>query len=759
MNTALARAALRANALYLPLPPARGALQPHTAATAGQLATLGFTLTEDALRRLDALSPENQDQTLRAVAQTLRADANWTPLVRDWKRPTGQTQADMLYATLCNIIDASAPGAVPGVRMPCGCLVPDGLFDLPRYTGCPLCGRPFEVHTGALTGAKAELRVLGAFTDADAERLARQLLESRAPLDATQADTLRLLLSAVQVPQDVEVPIRETMVLAVDALLADDRADQAARLLRSPSDVLRFLWAEKTGVPRILRPRTLVGLAGTAWTHLCPLLDLSGFATQDRVRSLRLHYPRSRGRMMARVLAAMPMPVETMCVNMHPHRQMWVHMIRALRLSEHARRPGMERLAQLLDRFYRGDYTVPQGAVDTAMRRGDAPKAARLLEPRPGAFARQLFNIMLTSRARMGTAADVMLSFRRASAALPARLMLSLANSAELYFQPADMTRRVVVATGIPKYVPINPKLAELTDQEQYEMAAQVRDAALDSLRAAYARLPRPEAAKIHIAPELDAIPLPVGDRSAMVTQMGAVIPGMRIPVAGDQVRVFLHWGLGMPAQPLDLDLTALIAYPDGHATCAFHSLTVTGAQHSGDMRQIPDQVGTAEYIELDLPALHQAGASYVAFTAQCYSGGQMPPGTMFGWMSAAQPMTVDDRTGVSYDPATVQQLITLPATAGWRSVCFGMLDVAAREVIVLDFPGMEQVGSELTTAFAIELLKKLEAKLTLGAALRLYADAQGLEVTSEPDGEDTIAYASPTLTTLPALLDLLLPS
>lgn len=88
---------------------------------------------------------------------------------------------------------------------------------------------------------------------------------------------------------------------------------------------------------------------------------------------------------------------------------------------------------------------------------------------------------------------------------------------------------------------------------------------------------------------------------------------GTHFPVEGDAVRLFLQWGKGLHAQHLDMDLSARIALPEGGiAECAYYSLATPGAKHSGDIRSIPEMVGTAEYIELSLPELEKAKATYV---------------------------------------------------------------------------------------------------------------------------------------------------
>lgn len=71
--------------------------------------------------------------------------------------------------------------------------------------------------------------------------------------------------------------------------------------------------------------------------------------------------------------------------------------------------------------------------------------------------------------------------------------------------------------------------------------------------------------------------------------------------------------------------------------------MKATGAKHGGDIRAIPDMVGTAEYIELSLPELAEAGAKYVTFTANAYSCGALSPNLVVGWMNSAYPMKVSE--------------------------------------------------------------------------------------------------------------------
>ena len=44
-----------------------------------------------------------------------------------------------------------------------------------------------------------------------------------------------------------------------------------------------------------------------------------------------------------------------------------------------------------------------------------------------------------------------------------------------------------------------------------------------------------------------------------------------------------------------------LVIYEDHTERCSYNQLTIQGCQHSGDILEIPNKVGTAEYIDIDV--------------------------------------------------------------------------------------------------------------------------------------------------------------
>ncbi len=64
---------------------------------------------------------------------------NWTPLVKGWDKPTGESRVDHLITFVANVFSWDS-----GVTLPCGHIIPKGTFPLERYNGCPFCGTPFQ---------------------------------------------------------------------------------------------------------------------------------------------------------------------------------------------------------------------------------------------------------------------------------------------------------------------------------------------------------------------------------------------------------------------------------------------------------------------------------------------------------------------------------------------------------------------------------------------------------------------------------------
>lgn len=740
----LLRIALRYRAIYLDIDPKEIDLEtkptPAVLAFVARLRENGFSVNEDLLHALCMVSATELADITAVIDDVMGVKLNWATLVKGWNVPTGETRADHLITFFANLIGGAKAG-LEGCTLPCGCFIPEGTFPLERYTGCPFCGTPFTTANFVYKGQASKLKELRLFTEEDLKQVYQSLLASPTPLDATQKDSFEKLIDIYGLPDNVEISMKETAMLAVKHLVANGQQAQAQALLKTPTDILRYLWYEKTGYVQIIEPRTLIAQARRFYFDMFGPLDeskyifgplnQSEYAGKEMKEKLKLKYNRKHCQCVASWINNLALSPQQATENMNAKRGMWVRMIRALRLGEYSRRKGYEHLADILDAFYRQEQPTWLGILQQARNNRDTQTVLQMLKQRPGLFARSLFATML----RFGCE-ETMEAFEQVTDQMPPRLLLSLGNAAEKYFDP-DATRTAHPITGYTISIPKNKLLSLYSPADLKAMVARVKQCYVSSLKHSFAAQTT-KAKSIYIDPALFDIPISVGDRSATIQDISCALMGTRFPVEGDAVRLFLQWGKGLHAQPLDMDISCHIAFENGKTEdCAYYRLKATGAKHGGDIRAIPEMVSTAEYIELSLPELAEAGAKYVTFTANAYSCGALSPNLVVGWMDSAYPMKVSEKTGVAYDPSCVQHMVRISESNLSRGLVFGVLDVDEREITWLEMPFISQniQGCDFTAVNA--LLQRLRNKLSIGQLLEIKAEAQHLSLAPSPDEAD----------------------
>ena len=753
--TALLKVAFRQNALFVPdTMPSQKAIQPGTLELVAALRKHGFGLTENLLHAINGTTNEYRQSVVKVIKEVLHVKLNWAPLIKNWEVPTGEGFIDHLITTFYNqyphliksddyfdyLYEESykkenhkEPFTPKHERfLACGHYIPYGTFPLDRYNGCPFCGTPFELGEIEYQGQGSKLKILDLWREAEANTFFQNLLSSKTALDATQADSLKLLLPYFSVAPETRIGMKETLVLVVDSYIAQGKEAEAGACFSSPTDILRYLWYKRTGFLQIVEPKTIMKKDTKNNYHIVRSLDLSMTVKERAQKELKLKYSRQECARVARWLNALPLSAEKACEIMHPKREMWVRFIRALRLAEYSKKKGFEKLATLLDVFYNERYSVWQAELNAAYLNMDSEKAFTLLKQRPGVFARSLFACMLWLGAD-----DTLSAFKEIIDQVPTRLLFTLNTYADLYFSK-EGKRSVQTIMGTRVEIPKHPLVVESYNEEQLaEMKAKIEDLCLWTIQHQFAK----EENKnhfIYIDPQLYHIPLPIGDRSHNVHDFNATLMGTRFPLEGNEIRLFMQWGKDLPAQHLDMDLSCRIIYQDRSDICYFGRLTTLGCQHSGDIRSIPDKIGTAEYINIDVNTLRQHKAKYVTFVCNAYSCGALSPNLVVGWMDSKYKMKVSERTGVAYDPSAVihQVRITQPLQKG---LLFGVLDVEAKEIIWMELPFQGQVAQALSISGVNALLEKLNSKFTIGNLLKLKAEAQGLQIENDPTLADEV--------------------
>lgn len=729
MKKELQKVAIRKNALVLDTDKIKDTtnftLNETTSVLLANCARLGYTFSEDVLYILNASQPMIKLEVFELLKEVTGVNKNWTPLVKQWNIPTEETVKDHIITWFANVFKNNN-----GTRLPCNHIIPENTFPLDRYNGCPFCGTPFEFEKLDYEAGHNKLKVLSLWTENDLKTYLDQLLTSPVALDATQVDDLKILVKNYGVSKDVKIGMKETRMIVVDTLVESQALELAGQYFDTPNDILRYLWYKNTGFLQIVEPKTILKRVQSNARNLHPMLDESVFASIKGKVDLKLKFSRPECKMYAQWLNNLEMDVVKQCEQMHPKREMWVRVIRALRLAEYSKRKGFEKLAEMLDVFYNQRYEVWQGKVNQHKKQMNADETFELLKQRPGLFARSLFSTMLWFGPNV-----TLKHFKDIMDQVPDRLIFTLNMYADTYFDK-NAKRSVKPLGGTHKMIPPNKLLQLYSEKALSGMQLNIQSLSKEVIRKNFQKESNANST-IYIEDTLHNIPIGVGDRNEHVQDQQGALMGTRFKVGGDTVRLFIQWGEGLKAQHLDMDLSCSVIYENRSEFCSYSQLVIPGCKHSGDIRYIPDQVGTAEYIDLNVEKLRLNKAKYVVFTCNAYSSGSITPNLVAGWMNSKYPMKISSK-GVAYDPTAVKHQVKISKSLT-KGLVFGVLNVEKSEITWLEMSFAGQIVQGMNNKTVEALLNKLDAKLKIGELLQMKAEVQGLIKVQNPEDADEV--------------------
>ncbi len=729
MKTELLKVAFRKNAIVIPdewiMSNENVQLNETTSVLLANCSKLGFTFSEDLLKMINRISPNAKAELLELLKEISGVNKNWTPLVKQWDIPTGESVVDHLITWFANILQSSK-----GDKLPCGHIIPKNTFPLERYNGCPYCGAQFEYEKLTYEPNLNKLTVLSLWSEIELERYLVNLIESPVALDATQIDDLKILVDHFGVDNIPDVKIKETLMIIIDALVARNKFEVASKYFKTPHDILRYLWFKHTGFLQIIEPRTIVKRITKNANNLNLHLDNSKETKLKALADLKLKFNRVECKQYAFWLNNLTMNIAAQCENMHPKRSIWVRVIRALRLAEYSKKDGFEQLAKLLDTFYNQNYEVWQAKVNSHRFKTDEIGTFVLLKQRPGLFARSLFSTMLWFGPEI-----TIKHFKEVLDQVPARLIFTLNMYAEVYFDKGAM-RTVKPLGGVNKKIATNKLLQLYSDEALLEMQSLIKGLTLEVIKSNFGQ-EQNQNATMFIDDGLYNIPIAIGDRNEHIQDLNGALMGTRFKVEGDTIRLFLQWGEGLEAQHLDMDLSCSILYNGRTEFCSFSQLVIPGCKHSGDIQRIPNKVGTAEYIDLNINELQKLGAQYVSFTCNAFTSGSLWPNLVVGWMNSKYPMRVS-ANGIAYNPTNVQHQVRIKQSLS-KGMVFGVLEIATREIVWLELSFEGQIVQNMNFSTVQGMLAKLNAKLKIGDLLQLKAEVQGLTIVDDIELADEV--------------------
>lgn len=321
---ALLKVALRQNALFVPdSMVSQRAIQPGTLELVAALRQHGFGVTEDLLHAINGTTNEYRQSVVKVIKEVLNVKLNWAPLIKNWEVPTGEGFIDHLITAFFNqnpeLIkydnefyedyyyyekedESYKDYDIPKQErfLACGHYIPYGTFPLWRYNGCPFCGTPFELGEIEYQGQGSKLKILDLWREAEADTFFQNLLSSKTALDATQADSLKLLLPYFSVAPETHIGMKETLVLVVDNYIAQGKEAEAGACFSSPTDILRYLWYKKTSFLQIVEPKTIIKKEALNHSHITKSLDKHLSAKERAQKELKLKYSRTECARVAR---------------------------------------------------------------------------------------------------------------------------------------------------------------------------------------------------------------------------------------------------------------------------------------------------------------------------------------------------------------------------------------------------------------------------------------------------------------------------
>lgn len=619
----------------------------HRLVLLSELARLGVRLTNEALLAQANTTTLGDHASVMDTLRSMKGgDVDYVPLFLgfpDAVPDDGEYFAQRVVAYLGNVFgafDADTPTLDDGAR------VPAWLFDLQEFGADPISqlqdkslweraksrmgGRAPDRHTEWL-----DLEL--AFADTVEGRLKewlRDCLYAKSSVKAAlHADVRRLLtVFGAEALEWDKIAMKENQALVLRCLWQAGQEEAAAKLLKTPTDMLRLMaaltdtdisLASKVSFPRLRRPQRRLLMAA---------LERAPALAEDLTR----------------------------------HRGLWLAVARSMHVGEHAKR--YPRVAAAFDALRNRKIETFASRTEALFHAGELDAALAHLRSRPGVLGRKLHELL---RRFPDSVTVVLREFDVVAHDITLKNLLVLRR----YFATIndEACRTVINKSGKIKVLPNNALNALPTD-----VVGLVVDRVDTALRERVGALGSWEDQTVWIDPALAKYTVPVQQRAASDGLL-TVGRGSRVPLDPDKVlRLFVYWK--EVGDRTDLDLS-VIEFGDGftyEGHVSYTNLTEAGIAHSGDLQSAPH--GAAEFVDISLGQV-TPGVRYLAVQVHRYCGDSFAAleACHAGWMVRADV----DPTYETFDIKTVVNKVDLQGVGGY---CVPLIvDLKMREVILVD--------------------------------------------------------------------------
>ena len=561
----------------------------------------------------------------------------------------------------------------------------------------------------------AYLRTLNLCTEDDYHQVFTNMMSSLSPLSKVDQDSLTEYLLTEPVPRIPDViPVKETCAMVEVLLLKANKLLALKRLVRTPTDILRFAAAVSGGDVSLHTP-----------------VEFGS-------------YPRHIRRLMLELLNRCHAPLEEMAV----HRSHWLRLGESLHPGEKLMRENYMRAADAFDALRAKD--IPSSfnyKAEKALMEKDTKEVLRLLGQRPGMFARQLNHVL--ENVKPEDVDKVLAAFHACAGKVSTRVLLQVI---EFFRNRNEVPVRVFKAISRNENDYYQTNSMPVMETALCERVIRICE---NAIKAQLAQ--RPYMGRVFVSKDLETIAAPLHQRK--MSDGFRILPSgswFKLPEDVHVLRSFLHWknAIDRDGDEMRTDVDLSVVFLDeefnAYGTVSYfnHSLyhilsdgtrEVVGV-HSGDFVDAPIATGGAsEFVDVDLDVASKC-ARYMVVSVNMYTNQSFSDmETCFGgWMGR-----YDMNSGEPFEPSTVETMFHL---TGVRTRMPFLVDLVDRRVLWLDAAANSALANRfannvdtLRGHFNMQVSALVGHKpLTLDYVIRLNAESRGVLV-DDPAQADMI--------------------
>ena len=367
------------------------------------------------------------------------------------------------------------------------------------------------------------------------------------------------------------------------------------------------------------------------------------------------------------------------------YQVLWINVLEQLHPGDYAKRYVYAN--QFATKVRENKLKGWHSKLERAYAFSNLERAVRMLEKRPGEFARHLERTIRKAyeydTCEYERALNIIERFSAVAKDVDRTILLQLT----AYFKDKAKNGQSNVRTFFPKG---NACKVYVIEEERTPIPRKIyshcRNVCLQALSNIYSE--REELGKIYVDPQVYDFTVPLKLRNAS-SQLQTVSRGsrMKLPENTNIIRLYTWWqnlikGSENWENKVDIDLSATFYDKDFEtivSEVSYYNLRIDGVAHSGDIVSAPN--GAAEFINIDINTLLEQNVRYVAMNINSFNDNNFCdiPECFAGVMALDELNDVEK----TFDPAKsfVRSYISTEST-----ICIPMVfDLETKEVIWLD--------------------------------------------------------------------------